>query len=202
MMKGTMVFCALLFWAMQVPLCACAAPEAGEAKAMHTQDGEEISLQELKGGLQEAVGGMVGIMGAIMGGLSSGLQEGANDAQAQLDGADGVTLVRNAEELTDNVSISVLSVERQSDNGWRVLLAFRNRHDFPVRLTNLTNKQNVLLQDTEGFVYEQAAGENAQRMISVPAQAALKVPFDFVQVDARPRAIRLYGKDIPFPDGV
>ena len=47
---------------------------------------------------------MVGVMGAIMGGLSSGLREGAKDAQAQLDGADGVTLIRNAEELTSAVN--------------------------------------------------------------------------------------------------
>lgn len=140
--------------------------------------------------------------GAIMGGLSSGLREGAKDAQAQLDGADGVTLIRNAEELTSAVNVSVLSAEKPAEKSWRIFLAFRNQRDFPVRLTSLTRKQNVLLQDAEGFVYELAAGENAQRVITIPAQAAVKVPFDFVRVDAVPRSIRLYGKDIPFPDGL
>ena len=96
-MKKTIACCALLLWAMQAPLCAQASPEAEETKAGTDQGEEELSLQELKGGLQEAFGGMVGVMGAIMGGLSSGLREGAKDAQAQLDGADGVTLIRNAE---------------------------------------------------------------------------------------------------------
>ena len=202
LMKKTIACCALLLWAMQAPLCAQASPEAEETKAGTDQGEEELSLQELKGGLQEAFGGMVGVMGAIMGGLSSGLREGAKDAQAQLDGADGVTLIRNAEELTSAVNVSVLSAEKPAEKSWRIFLAFRNQRDFPVRLTSLTRKQNVLLQDAEGFVYELAAGENAQRLITIPAQAAVKVPFDFVRVDAVPRSIRLYGKDIPFPDGL
>ena len=115
---------------------------------------------------------------------------------------DGVTLIRNAEELTSAVNVSVLSAEKPAEKSWRIFLAFRNQRDFPVRLTSLTRKQNVLLQDAEGFVYELAAGENAQRVITIPAQAAVKVPFDFVRVDAVPRSIRLYGKDIPFPDGL
>lgn len=202
LMKKTIACCALLLWAMQAPLCAQASPEAEEAKAGTDQGEGELSLQELKGGLQEAFGGMVGVMGAIMGGLSSGLREGAKDAQAQLDGADGVTLIRNAEELASAVNVSVLSAEKQAEKSWRIFLAFRNQRDFPVRLTGLTQKQNVLLQDAEGFVYEPAAGENAQRVITIPAQAAVKVPFDFARVDAVPRSIRLYGKDIPFPEGL
>ena len=178
-MKKTIACCALLLWAMQAPLCAQASPEAEETKAGTDQGEEELSLQELKGGLQEAFGGMVGVMGAIMGGLSSGLRE----------------------ELTSAVNVSVLSAEKPAEKSWRIFLAFRNQRDFPVRLTSLTRKQNVLLQDAEGFVYELAAGENAQRVITIPAQAAVKVPFDFVRVDAVPRSMRLYGKDIPFPDG-
>lgn len=78
--EKTIACCALLLWAMQAPLCAQASPEAEETKAGTDQGEEELSLQELKGGLQEAFGGMVGVMGAIMGGLSSGLREGAKDA--------------------------------------------------------------------------------------------------------------------------
>lgn len=100
LMKKTIACCALLLWAMQAPLCAQASPEAEETKAGTDQGEEELSLQELKGGLQEAFGGMVGVMGAIMGraffrlaGRSEGCpgsagRGGRRDADSECGGAD------------------------------------------------------------------------------------------------------------------
>ena len=68
-MKKTIACCALLLWAMQAPLCAQASPEAEETKAGTDQGEEELSLQELKGGLQEAFGGMVGVMAPLWAGF-------------------------------------------------------------------------------------------------------------------------------------
>ncbi|MCI6040384.1 MAG: hypothetical protein MR742_07715 [Clostridiales bacterium] len=148
--------------------------------------------------LQEAFGGLFSIMGEALGGMTKGMQEGARDMQAQLDGSDGTRLISNSKDLATLTETRVLKAEQQEDRSWRIILAVKNPQEFPVRLTGLTEKQQVLLLDQENFVYEQTpVGE---RLMTVPERAAQKLTFFFPELDgSTPKNIRLYGMDFAVP---
>ena len=156
------------------------------------------SGQGMEQGIQEAFGGLISIMGEALGGMTKGMQEGARDMQAQLDGSDGTRLISNSKDLATLTETRVLKAEQQEDRSWRIILAVKNPQEFPVRLTGLTEKQQVLLLDQENFVYEQTpVGE---RLMTVPERAAQKLTFFFPELDgSTPRTLRLYGMDLPVP---
>lgn len=156
------------------------------------------SGQGMEQGIQEAFGGLISIMGEALGGMTKGMQEGARDMQAQLDGSDGTRLISNSKDLATLTETRVLKAEQQEDRSWRIILAVKNPQEFPVRLTGLTEKQQVLLLDQENFVYEQTpVGE---RLMTVPERAAQKLTFFFPELDgSTPKNIRLYGMDFAVP---
>lgn len=156
------------------------------------------SGQGMEQGIQEAFGGLISIMGEALGGMTKGMQEGARDMQAQLDGSDGTRLISNSKDLATLTETRVLKAEQQEDRSWRIILAVKNPQEFPVRLTGLTEKQQILLLDQENFVYEQ--NPVGERLVTVPERAAQKLVFLFPELDAStPRTLRLYGMDLPVP---
>ena len=169
-----------------------AAPGASSASSSPS------SGQGMEQGIQEAFGGLISIMGEALGGMTKGMQEGARDMQAQLDGSDGTRLISNSKDLATLTETRVLKAEQQEDRSWRIILAVKNPQEFPVRLTGLTEKQQVLLLDQENFVYEQTpVGE---RLMTVPERAAQKLTFFFPELDgSTPKNIRLYGMDFAVP---
>ncbi len=161
------------------------------------------SSEEVELDLQEAFGGLFSIMGEALGGMTKGMQEGARDMQAQLDGSDGTRLISNSKDLTTLTETRVLKAEQQEDSSWCIILAVKNPQEFPVRLTGLTDKKQVLLLDQENFVYEQ--NPVGERLVTVPERAAQKLTFFFPELDgSTPKTIRLYGMDfaVPHPIGI
>lgn len=161
------------------------------------------SEEEVELNLQEAFGGLFSIMGEALGGMTKGMQEGARDMQAQLDGSDGTRLISNSKDLTTLTETRVLKAEQLEDSSWRIILAVKNPQEFPVRLTGLTDKKQVLLLDQENFVYEQ--NPVGERLVTVPERAAQKLTFFFPELDgSTPKTIRLYGMDfaVPHPIGI
>ena len=159
------------------------------------------SKEEVELNLQEAFGGLFSIMGEAIGGMTKGMQEGARDMQAQLDGSDGTRLITNSKDLAALTETRVLKAEQQEDRSWRIILAVKNPQEFPVRLTGLTEKQQILLLDQENFVYEQ--NPVGERLVTVPERAAQKLTFFFPELDgSTPKTIRLYGMDFAVPQPI
>ena len=140
-------------------------------------------------------------MGEAIGGMTKGMQEGARDMQAQLDGSDGTRLITNSKDLATLTETRVLKAEQREDRSWRIILAVKNPQEFPVRLTGLTEKQQILLLDQENFVYEQ--NPVGERLVTVPERAAQKLTFFFPELDgSTPKTIRLYGMDFAVPQPI
>lgn len=169
-------------------------PEAAFESSPQTSS----SGQDVKQNLQETFGGLFSIMGETIGGMTKGMQDGARDIQAQLDSSDGTRLITNSKDLAKLTETRVLRAEQREDRSWRITLAVKNPQEFPVRLTGLTNKQQVLLLDQENFIYEQSpVGE---RILTVPERAAQKLTLFFPELDgSSPKTIRLYGMDFAVP---
>lgn len=156
------------------------------------------SGQDVEAGIREAFGGIFSIMGEALGGMTRSMQEGARDMQAQLDGSDGTRIIASGKDLAALTETRVLKAEQLEDRSWRITLAVRNPQEFPVRLTGLTGKRQVILLDQEDFIHE--PGSVGERLVTVPERAAQKLTFLFPELDgSTPKNIRLYGMDFVVP---
>lgn len=154
------------------------------------------SERPMQDGVQGVFGELFSSMGEIVSGMTKGMQEGAKNIQSQLDSAAGVEVIADVEKLLALTETKVLKAEQLEDNSWCIVLAVKNTQEYPVRITNLNAKQQVLLLDKEDFVYEQK--ETEQRIVTVPERAALKLEFFFPDLDgSTPKILRLYGHDFP-----
>ena len=162
------------------------------------KSGDEISIQEAQEEMQNALREIISVSGKVLAGMTAGMQEGAQDLQNQLDSLDGTKLIADKNTLAELLQVSVFRIEDRSNGAWRVILAIRNDNTFPVRLTNLTNKQSVLLLDNSGFAYSPISSPDLSRTITVPARAAVKAVFDFAGLEeGQPATFRLFDTDIP-----
>lgn len=177
-------------------ILALSSPSFAEETKEETVTVTKEDMKEIQEGLQSVFGDLFSAMGGIVTGMTQGMQEGAKDMQSQLDSAGGAQVIADKEKLLTLTETKVLKAEQLTDNSWLVVLAVKNTQDFPVRLANLTAKQQVLLLDKDDFVYEQK--ETDQRIVTVPERAALKVEFFFPNLDgSTPKIFRLYGQDFP-----
>jgi len=155
------------------------------------------SMRDVQNEVQNAMNEIITIMGTVMSGMAAGMGAGAENIQAQLDGADGTKLIANKKDLAEFLQVSVLKLEEQEKGNWRVTLAIKNSNDFPVRLVNLTRKQSVLMLDANGFAYDPVLQQESARTLTVAARAAVKAAFDFSGLEAKPGTIRLFDTDFP-----
>ena len=155
------------------------------------------SLQDVQSEVQNVMNDLISTGAAIFSGMAAGMQEGAEKAQAQLDSADGTRLISNKSELSSLVEVKVSRLEELGNGSWRVILAFRNANDFPVRLVNLNRKKSVLMLDAEGFAYNQELQKDSTRTLTVASKAGVKAAFMFSGLEAKPGAIRLFDTDFP-----
>lgn len=178
-----------------------AAPDATDGKtgteATPDDKSGNLSAQDVQNEMKNVMQEMLSITGAMVSGMAAGMQEGAEKTQAQLDGADGTRLISNKKDLAELVQVTIFKLEEQGNGSWRVTLAIKNTNDFPVRLTNLTRKQSVLLLDAEGFAHDPVRQDGSGRMLTVAARAAIKASFDFSGLEERPGIIRLFDTDFP-----
>ncbi len=156
----------------------------------------EQSLQDLQGEVQHTMNEMISITGGLLSGMAAGMQEGAENAQRQLDGADGTKLVANKKDLEELLQLRFLKAERLADFTWHITVAVKNANDYPVRLVNLTRKQSALLLDVDGFAHEQSSQEGQPRTLDVPSRASVKATFVFAGLEAKPNVLRLFDMDV------
>jgi len=178
-------------------LCLCFCLIAFQAFPASADKNHNSSMRDIQKEVQSSMGEIISITGSILSGMAAGMQEGAEKAQAQLDGADGTKLIANKEDLAEFLRVSVLKLEEQEKGNWRITLAIKNANDFPVRLVNLTRKQSVLMLDTEGFAYDPVLQNESPRTLTVAAKAAVRATFDFSGLEATPGVLRLFSTDFP-----
>ena len=196
--KTSLISALCLFFCLAVAQ-AFAVAEGADKGSATDGNSKEQSLQDIQTEVQGLMNEMVTITGSMMSGMAAGMQEGAENAQAQLDGADGTRLIGNKKDLSELLQVSVFKLEEQGNASWRVTLAVRNNNDFPVRLVNLTRKQTALLLDVDGFAHEQSPQEGQPRTLDVPSRASVKATFAFSGLEAEPDVLRLFGMDISVP---
>jgi len=188
-------FCLLV--CLIVPTSFAAQPDANK-KETPLKTNDELSIQEAQEEMQNALREIISVSGKVLAGMTAGMQEGAQDLQNQLDSLDGTKLIADKKALAEFLHVSVFRVEDRSNGAWRVILAIKNDNTFPVRLTNLTNKQSVLLLDNSGFAYSPISSPDLPRTLTVPARAAVKAVFDFAELEeGKPGTFRLFDVDIP-----
>lgn len=176
------------------------APASGESQVTpgSSPKAPAFSGQGVEQGIQETFGGLISVMKEAIGGMTKGMQEGARDIQAQLDGSDGTRLITTGKDLAALTETRVLKAEQLEDRSWRIILAVKNPQGFPVRLTGLTDKRQVILLDQDDFVHEPSPA--VERVVTVPERAAQKLTFLFPELDgSTPRTLRLYGMDFSMP---
>lgn len=179
---------------------ASLAPASGESQVTpgSSPKAPASSGQGVEPGLQEVFGDIFSTLGEAIGGMTKGMQEGARDIQAQLDGSDGTRLITSGKDLAALTETRVLKAEQLEDRSWRIILAVKNPQGFPVRLTGLTDKRQVILLDQDDFVHEPSPV--VDRVVTVPERAAQKLTFLFPELDgSTPRTLRLYGIDFAVP---
>ncbi|SBW08229.1 exported hypothetical protein [uncultured delta proteobacterium] len=196
-MKKTSLVSVLCLCFFLVVAQAFAASTGTDKDAATNSNSKEQSLQDIQSEVQGLMNDMVTITGSMVSGMAAGMQEGAENAQAQLDGADGTKLISNKKELAEFLQVSIFKLEEQENGVWRVTLAVRNNNDFPVRLVNLTRKQSALLLDVDGFAHEQAPQEGQSRILTVASRAAVKATFSFAGLEAKLGVFRLFDMDFP-----
>ena len=181
-------------------LCLCligAYASAAQEDTEKASSSKEHSLQALQGEVQHTMNEMLSITGSLLSGMAAGMQEGAENVQAQLDGADGTKLVANKKDLEELLQVRVLKLGRQyPDFIWYVTVVVKNTNDYPVRLVNLTRKQTALLLDVDGFAHEQSPQDGQPRTLDVPSRASVKAIFAFSGLETEPDVLRLFGRDI------
>ncbi|MDR2826195.1 MAG: hypothetical protein LBV76_05305 [Deltaproteobacteria bacterium] len=153
------------------------------------------AAQDVQTGVKDATNELLSIMGDVVSGMSGGMQEGARKMQEQLDGADGVRLVSNKDDLANLLQLSVLQLEHPGDGKYKVTLAVRNTNEFPVRLVNLRHAQAIMLLDAEGFAYALKNPAEQGANITVPSRAAVRASYTFEGVQAAPAFVRLHDTD-------
>jgi hypothetical protein len=173
--------------------------------SLAAEDEQTITKQdvgEVQNTLKEVMSEMLSITGDMTSGMASGMQDGAKQIQEQLDGADGVRLVRNKDDLANLLQLNVLQLEPIGDGKYKLNMAIRNTNEFPVRLVNLRYAQAILLLDVEGFAYALKNPAEQGANITVPARAAVRASYTFEDVQAAPAVVRLHDTDFMINDPV
>lgn len=126
----------------------------------------------------------------------SGIQEGLNEGRSSGSSVDGAIVIHDKENLVKFLEIKVLKSESLGDNKYLITTAIKNDSDSAIRLTNLNEKNNIFIVDSDGFT---AYMNEIQSDITIPKKSSSKVRFEFIDSENKPATLRLYGYDINIP---
>lgn len=148
-----------------------------------------------------------GVKNVVSGAISSGkdalkgVKEGVEDGRKSGESLDGALIITDKNTLEKYVATSVSKVEKIADTEYRLTVVFRNKTDQIVRLTNLNEQKSLQLLDSDRFVsyvkgYTQAQGLD----VTIPEQAAVRVRYEFTDVEGTPDTLRVYMQEFKVPD--
>lgn len=130
----------------------------------------------------------------------SGIKDGIEDGRKSGESLDGATIITDKNLLQQYVNVSVRSVEKLSATEYRLTLTLRNDSDKIVRLTNLNEQKSLQLLDKDRFVsYAKWMSKPIDSDITIPEKSAVRVRYEFFDVEGEPASLRLYGMEIPVP---
>lgn len=127
----------------------------------------------------------------------SGIQEGLNEGRASGSSVDGAIIIYDKENLVKYLEIKVLNHKSLGDNKYLITIAIKNNSDSAIRLTNLNDRNNIFILDSDGFT---AYMNEIQNDITIPKKSASKVRFEFIDSESKPTTLRLYEYDINIPE--
>ncbi|HEM7134700.1 TPA: hypothetical protein U2I51_004224 [Providencia rettgeri] len=127
----------------------------------------------------------------------SGIQEGLNEGRASGSSVDGAIIIYDKENLAKNLDIKVLECKSLGENKYLITTAIKNNSDSAIRLTNLNDRNNIFILDSDGFT---AYMRGIQNDITIPQKSASKARFEFIDSESKPKTLRLYGYDIDIPE--
>lgn len=146
---------------------------------------------------KEGVKGVVSSVVSASKDAISGLNDGINDGRKSGESVDGAVIISDKETLNQYVTVSIPVVKKINDSEYKITLAIRNKTDNIVRLTNLNERKSLQLLDNDGFVsYLKPTTEPIESDITIPEQAAIRVHYEFSDVEGVPALLRLYGMEI------
>ncbi len=113
--------------------------------ALAAASGKESS--GIKENVQSVVSDIVSAGKDVAAGVSDGLDSGLGG------NTDKTRVVKSREDLDKLLTVTVVSSKELGDKSVLITLAVKNTHEFPVRLTNLSEMTAVVLLDDDGFSY-------------------------------------------------
>ena len=136
---------------------------------------------------EKAASGAVSKAVELAKGAATGASKGVEDGRKASASADGAVIVSNGKELSAALTGEVL--QAQSGETILVTLGFNNAGDAPVRVTKLSENNNVTALDSEGYA---CTTQGTDFEFTVPAKAKLKVDMRFACGDKSIAKVRLF----------
>ncbi|MBU6954007.1 hypothetical protein [Hahella sp. HN01] len=151
---------------------------------------EETKENTVTDATKSVVSGIVKFGKDLLEGADEGVDEGRKTGQSQ----DGAIIVDNGADLEKNLSVELLSVNKEGDNGSYIELGFKNANDNPVRIINLKDSENIIAIDADGYATNLArAGDNPMD-VTIPSKAGRKQRFHFDIPADSVKEVRIMGK--------
>jgi len=161
-------------------------------------DKSEEDSSAIKSGTKAIVSGIVSTGKDAITGISEGLDTGRKEGES----ADKAQIVASKEDLNKLLSVTVAKAEDLGGQSFQLTLAVKNEHEFPVRMTNLSDKKTVVLLDKDGFSYPLANSVVQGVDTTALGNSTTRVRYTFNAVEGEPAILRLYDTDIPVPNVV
>ena len=158
---------------------------------------EEESIT-VKNSAKSIVAGIVSTGKDALAGVSEGLDSGRKEGES----ADKARIVASKEDLAKLLSVTVIKTEDLGGQSFQLTLAVKNAHEFPVRMTNLSDKKTVVLLDKGGFSYPLSNLLVQGVDTTALGNSVTRVRYTFNAVEGEPAILRLYDTDISVPNAV
>lgn len=126
-----------------------------------------------------------------------GVKEGIDTGRKEGTSIDNAFIIYDREQLQKNVEVKILSVIKDGEE-YKVTVAFKNKTDQLIRITNLNEQEALQLLDTDGF---SVFSLYSVRDINIPKRSAVKSIFVF-PADGTPKTFKIFEIEMKIPNGL
>ena len=126
-----------------------------------------------------------------------GVKEGIDTGRKEGTSIDNASIIYDREQLQKNVEFKILSVIKDGEE-YKVTVAFKNKTDQLIRITNLNEQEALQLLDTDGF---SVFSLYSVRDINIPKRSAVKSIFVF-PADGTPKTLKIFEIEMEIPNGL
>ena len=126
-----------------------------------------------------------------------GVKEGIDTGRKEGTSIDNASIIYDREQFQKNVEVKILSVIKDGEE-YKVTVAFKNKTDQFIRITNLNEQEALQLLDTDGF---SVFSLYSVRDINIPKRSAVKSIFVF-PADGTPKTLKIFEIEMEIPNGL